>query len=133
MQDLTRGAAGILGKKGVHIAIFRIPGPEDHARGFAHPGLVDIGDKDTTFILHSSGTTALPKPPAAGSLTSATSHVSCGAVFAIYTPSSPRTIPTPANFLSAWEADKCNFVFCALVFIEAWGRDPANLPATDVC
>ncbi|TFK90191.1 hypothetical protein K466DRAFT_597163 [Polyporus arcularius HHB13444] len=131
-----------------------MPGPEDHAQGFAHPGLVDIGDKDTTFILHSSGTTALPKPipitrrglvglsniPCYGEVdlagkarTRCSWPVSCGAVFAIYTPSSPRTIPTPANFLSAWEADKCNIVFCALVFIEAWGRDPANLPATDVC
>ncbi|RPD57315.1 acetyl-CoA synthetase-like protein [Lentinus tigrinus ALCF2SS1-7] len=163
MQGLIRGAADILAQKGIQIDTFSVPRPEDHAQGAAHPGLADISEGDTTIILHSSGTTALPKPiritrrglvnlsniPCYGEVDLAGKRIaahtnpmfhamglatliwplSSGAVFAIYKPTLPPTIPTPANFLSAWEADKCDIVFCVPVFIEAWGRDPSNLPA----
>lgn len=38
-------------------------------------------------------------------------------------------MPTPANFLASWRADRCDVVFCIPVFIEAWARDPNNLDA----
>ena len=62
MQGLARAAADILWKKDIRVQMFNMPRPEDHAQGNAHPGLVDINEQDTTIILHSSGTTALPKP-----------------------------------------------------------------------
>ncbi|KAH9851134.1 acetyl-CoA synthetase-like protein [Lenzites betulinus] len=55
--------------------------------------------------------------------------VSCGATFALYPPIDPPTIPTPANFLAAWQACECDIVFCMPAFIEAVARDPANVAA----
>ncbi|KAJ7634824.1 acetyl-CoA synthetase-like protein [Roridomyces roridus] len=49
-----------------------------------------------------------------------------GAIFAIYKPK--PIIPTPANFLDSWTADKCDIVYCVPAFVEAWAQDTDNVP-----
>ncbi|OJT07922.1 hypothetical protein TRAPUB_1201 [Trametes pubescens] len=52
-----------------------------------------------------------------------------GMTCALYPPVHPLIVPTPANFLAAWQACNCDIVVCMPVFIEALARDIANLPA----
>ncbi|EIW54137.1 acetyl-CoA synthetase-like protein [Trametes versicolor FP-101664 SS1] len=56
-------------------------------------------------------------------------QLASGLICALYPPVSPLIVPTPANFLVAWRACKCDIVVCMPVFIEALVRNPANLPA----
>ncbi|KAI0325861.1 acetyl-CoA synthetase-like protein [Cubamyces sp. BRFM 1775] len=83
-------------------------------------GEVDLAGKriaaHTNPICHAMGLASLMWP-----LTS-------GATFSFYAPVLPQPVPSPANFLAAWTACKCDIVFCIPIFIEAWARDPANLP-----
>ncbi|KAJ8474390.1 hypothetical protein ONZ51_g7252 [Trametes cubensis] len=69
-------------------------------------------------------------PPFHGlGLRAITAPVSTGAIMAFYPPTSPPTIPTPANFLQAWTACKCDVIICIPPLIEALVKNPANLPA----
>ncbi|KAH9889260.1 acetyl-CoA synthetase-like protein [Cubamyces lactineus] len=163
MQKLARAAAEILAEKGLKVDIVSMITPEDMskpANGTGEAAMKDIGDSDVSAVLHSSGTTAFPKPipitrrglvnlanipcfgevdlagkriaghtnPMFHAMGLATLILTSGAAFALYPPTLSPTVPTPANFLDAWTACKCNIVFCVPVFIEAWARDPANLP-----
>ncbi|OSC97571.1 acetyl-CoA synthetase-like protein [Trametes coccinea BRFM310] len=166
MQTLAREAIEILAKKGISVETIPMITPEDHESATSALPAADvpvhIDDDDVTIILHSSGTTAFPKPipitklglinltkiPCYGEVDLAGKRVAAhtnpsfhsmglatmiwpptsGAIFSIYPPVAPPIVPTPANFLDAWVACKCNIVFCVPVFIEAWARDPANLP-----
>ncbi|KAL7277648.1 hypothetical protein ACG7TL_008575 [Trametes sanguinea] len=136
MQTLAREAIEILAKKGISVETIPMITPEDHESAISALPAADvpvhIEDDDVTIILHSSGqifmaerslssmpyivvrTTAFPKPIPITKL---------GLINLTKIP-----FPTPANFLDAWVACKCNIVFCVPVFIEAWARDPANLP-----
>ncbi|KAI8993761.1 acetyl-CoA synthetase-like protein [Trametes punicea] len=82
-------------------------------------GEVDLAGKriaaHTNPSFHAMGLATMIWPPTSG------------ATFALYAPTLPPTVPTPANFLEAWVACKCNIVFCVPVFIEAWARDQANM------
>ncbi|KAI0629572.1 acetyl-CoA synthetase-like protein [Trametes polyzona] len=166
MQNLAKGAAEILSKKDYSVDLLPMITPSDWVSVPADAEttrVVDIADTDVTVILHSSGTTAYPKPipitrkglinlsnvtcygevDLAGKRIAAHTNpichamglatmiwpVSSGSTFALYPPELPPRIPTPANFLEAWRACKCDIVFCIPVFIEAWARDPANLSA----
>ncbi|KAJ6595668.1 acetyl-CoA synthetase-like protein [Mycena vulgaris] len=164
IADLAKETAALLSKDGVELELLPMVGSPDLT------GKEDTADAkrirqtrndDVVLILHSSGTTAFPKPikitkkglinlsniPCYGELDLANKRVaahtnpnfhamglgtyiwplSSGAIFALYTPGKAM-IPTPANFLASWVADKCDIVFCVPVFIEAWAQDPANIP-----
>ncbi|KAJ6625067.1 acetyl-CoA synthetase-like protein [Mycena sp. CBHHK59/15] len=164
-NELVRDAAALLSKEGIELELLRMVKFDELTResdveDVDSEGVPKIGNDDVVVILHSSGTTAFPKPikitkkgvinlsniPCYGELDLAGKRVaahtnpsfhamgvatfiwppSCGATFAVYNPK--PTIPTPANFLKSWVADKCDIVFCVPVFIEAWAQDPANLP-----
>ncbi|KAI9059888.1 acetyl-CoA synthetase-like protein [Trametes sanguinea] len=166
MQTLAHNALAILDKKGISVQTSPMVVPEDYASSTSVPSAeqvpVAIEDDDVTIILHSSGTTAFPKPipitkrglinlsqiPCYGEVDLAGKRIAAhtnptfhsmglasmiwpptsGAIFSVYPPVSPPVVPTPANFLEAWLACKCDIVFCVPVFVEAWARDPANLP-----
>ncbi|KAI0325855.1 acetyl-CoA synthetase-like protein [Cubamyces sp. BRFM 1775] len=55
--------------------------------------------------------------------------ISTGAIVAVYPPIWPPTVPTPANFLQAWTACKCDIILCIPPFLEALAKNPANLLA----
>ncbi|KAI0819209.1 acetyl-CoA synthetase-like protein [Trametes gibbosa] len=84
-------------------------------------GEVDLAGKrvaaHTNPIFHAMGLATMIWP------------VSSGSTFALYAPQPSPKMPTPANFLADWIACKCDIVFCIPAFIEAWARDPANLPS----
>ncbi|KAJ7171157.1 acetyl-CoA synthetase-like protein [Mycena filopes] len=159
--SLVKDAVALLSKQGVHVEIFPMAQYEEllSATDVEAADLPPIHADDTVLILHSSGTTAFPKPikitkkglinlsniPCYGELdlsgkriaahTNPTFHAmglatyiwppSSGAIFALY----PKPmIPTPANFMASWIADKCDIVFCVPVFIEAWAQDRDNIP-----
>ncbi|TBU40122.1 hypothetical protein BD309DRAFT_1082947 [Dichomitus squalens] len=162
MQTLIKEASAVLTKKGITIEPLLMPKPGDYADASGMRTVKEIGDNDVTMILHSSGTTAFPKPipitrrglinlsniPCYGEVdlagkriaahTNPTFHamglatfiwpLSSGSTFALYKPIVPPAPPTPANFLASWVADRCDIVFCVPVLIEAWARDPANIP-----
>ncbi|KAI0669497.1 acetyl-CoA synthetase-like protein [Trametes maxima] len=165
MQALASASVKLLNEKGIHVDVLPMIKPEDWLSvpaGSTPATVVDIKDDDVTVILHSSGTTAFPKPipitrrglinlsniPCFGEVDLAGRRVAVhtnpmfhamglatvmwpltsGATFALYPPVLPPPVPTPANFLSAWLASKCNIIFTIPVFIEAWAHDPANLP-----
>ncbi|KAJ7078089.1 acetyl-CoA synthetase-like protein [Mycena epipterygia] len=83
-------------------------------------GELDLANKrvaaHTNPIFHAMGSATMIWP------------LSSGAIFALYNPNQKGIIPTPANFLASWVADKCDIVFCVPVFIEAWAQDPTNIP-----
>ncbi|KZT21918.1 acetyl-CoA synthetase-like protein [Neolentinus lepideus HHB14362 ss-1] len=62
MQAIMRGAFDILHDKGLIVEPLPMIKPTDYAKSSGPGKVVDIGDNDVTVILHSSGTTALPKP-----------------------------------------------------------------------
>ncbi|KAI0800375.1 acetyl-CoA synthetase-like protein [Fomes fomentarius] len=165
VQDLLRDARDILKDKGFQVTSSPMVMPDEYSRATGNEKnheVVDIADNDITLILHSSGTTAFPKPiritrrglvnlsniPCFGEVDLAGKRIAVhtnpafhamglgtliwpltsGATFALYKPANPPVVPTPANFLARWVADKCNIVFCVPAFIEAWARDPINLP-----
>ncbi|KAH9889266.1 acetyl-CoA synthetase-like protein [Cubamyces lactineus] len=69
-------------------------------------------------------------PPFHGlGLRAITAPVSTGAIMAFYPPTSPPTVPTPANFLQAWTACQCDIIICIPPLIEALAKNPANIPA----
>ena len=45
-------------------------------------------------------------------------QLTTGVTFAIYNPLLAPVMPTPANFMASWVADRCNIVFCVPVFVE---------------
>ncbi|KAI0369579.1 acetyl-CoA synthetase-like protein [Pilatotrama ljubarskyi] len=55
--------------------------------------------------------------------------VCTGVVVAQFRPSSPPVIPTPETVLRAMVATECAMVVCVPSIIEAWAREPANVPA----
>ncbi|OJT05247.1 hypothetical protein TRAPUB_3954 [Trametes pubescens] len=165
MQGSAKAAAKLLEEKGLHVDLLPMIKPEEWVSlpaGVEPFSLADIADTDVTVILHSSGTTAFPKPipitrrglinlsniPCFGEVDLAGKRIaahtnpichamglatmmwplSSGSTFALYPPEYPPRIPTPADFLAAWVACKSDIVFCIPAFIEAWARDPANLP-----
>ncbi|KAI0325854.1 acetyl-CoA synthetase-like protein [Cubamyces sp. BRFM 1775] len=87
----------------------------------ARLGEVDLLGKrfgmHTNPPFHGLGLRAITAPP------------STGAIMAFYPPTSPPTIPTPANFLQAWTACQCDIIICIPPLIEALAKNPANLPA----
>ncbi|KAI0629576.1 acetyl-CoA synthetase-like protein [Trametes polyzona] len=66
---------------------------------------------------------------ATGSLITMIFPLSCGAVFAVYPPVRPLTVPTPASYLAGWQACQCDAIFCVPVFIEALARSAAGVAA----
>ncbi|KAI0753486.1 acetyl-CoA synthetase-like protein [Daedaleopsis nitida] len=64
MQSVAKGAIDILAKKGITVDMFAMPQPHNYAQASEERQRlpVDVGEDDVTIILHSSGTTALPKP-----------------------------------------------------------------------
>ncbi|CDO69440.1 hypothetical protein BN946_scf184791.g35 [Trametes cinnabarina] len=156
MQTLARDAIDLLGKKGLEVQVVPMVTEKDYSSPVpALPAVqvpVDTEDNDVAIILHSSGTTAMPKPipitrrglnnlaniPCFGEVdlagkriavhTNPTSHamglatwiLTSGATMALYPPISPPAVPTPANFLEAWVACRCDIVFCVPVFIEVY-------------
>ncbi|TBU58486.1 acetyl-CoA synthetase-like protein [Dichomitus squalens] len=150
MQTLIKEASAVLTKKGITIEPLLMPKPGDYADASGMRTVKEIGDNDVTIILHSSGTTAFPKPipitrrglinlsniPCYGEVDLAGKRIAAhtnptfrtGSTFALYKPIVPPAPPNPANFLASWVADRCDIVFCVPVFIEAWARDPANIP-----
>ncbi|KAI0718411.1 acetyl-CoA synthetase-like protein [Cerioporus squamosus] len=58
-----------------------------------------------------------------------TCAVGTGVVINVFRPSSPPIVPTPDTLLNAAIASKSEFLVCVPTFIEAWARDPANIPA----
>ncbi|KAJ7485527.1 acetyl-CoA synthetase-like protein [Mycena latifolia] len=164
VSDLAKEAVALLSKDGLKLDLLPMVQCENSTQvlnAAAGKRTQQIEDNDVMLILHSSGTTAFPKPipitkkglinlsniPCYGELdlvnkrvaahTNPTFHAmglgtyiwppSSGAIFALYNPRKP-TIPTPANFLASWVADKCDIVFCVPVFIEAWAQDTNNIP-----
>ncbi|XP_006456444.1 hypothetical protein AGABI2DRAFT_211390 [Agaricus bisporus var. bisporus H97] len=104
-----------------------------------------------TIILHSSGSTAQPKPisirnrnflqwgchPYYGDIDVVGVRMSAHSLpiyreycykFAVFKPANPPTIPTPDVFLHEVAATKCQIVFCVPIFVEAWARSPENFP-----
>ncbi|KAJ7732697.1 acetyl-CoA synthetase-like protein [Mycena metata] len=81
-------------------------------------GEVDLASKriaaHTNPAFHAMGSGTYIWPPTSG------------AIFAVYNPFKP-IVPTPANFMASWMADKCDIVFCVPVFLEAWAQDSANV------
>ncbi|RPD70255.1 acetyl-CoA synthetase-like protein [Lentinus tigrinus ALCF2SS1-7] len=55
--------------------------------------------------------------------------VGTGIVLNVFRPSSPPIVSTPDTLLDAAIVSKSDFLFCVPAFIEAWARDPENLPA----
>ncbi|KAI0685536.1 acetyl-CoA synthetase-like protein [Cerioporus squamosus] len=55
--------------------------------------------------------------------------VGTGVVINVFRPTSPPIVPTPETLLNAAVASKSEFMVCVPAFIEAWARDPANIPA----
>ncbi|KAJ7842962.1 hypothetical protein B0H14DRAFT_2779739 [Mycena olivaceomarginata] len=98
-------------------------------------------------IMHSSGSTAFPKPiywsnhrtievaltpwfggprphePSMGILQTYWS-ASCGLVLSTFEPKTIPTIPTPRSVIEAGMATSTDVMFCVPSFIEAWSREP---------
>ncbi|KAJ7171136.1 acetyl-CoA synthetase-like protein [Mycena filopes] len=159
-HTLVNDARALLSKDGLSLDILPMPQYKDlmNMSDVKAMELPQIHNDDTMLILHSSGTTAFPKPiwttkkalinlsnipcygeldltnkrvavhtnPAFHAMGSGTYLVRFGAIFAVYNPLKP-VIPTPANFLASWVADKCDIVFCVPIFLEAWAPDPKNV------
>ncbi|OSC97580.1 acetyl-CoA synthetase-like protein [Trametes coccinea BRFM310] len=166
MQALSNSADKILRERNWQVWMRYMVTPKEYEKEHVPTEAnrkVDIGDDDVTMILHSSGTTAFPKPipvtrrrminiskiPSFGEVDLAGKRIAahtnpiyhgmglatviwpltCGATFVLYPPVSPPIIPTPSNFIASWIAGKCDIVFSVPVFIEAWARNPAHIPA----
>ncbi|KAJ6464064.1 hypothetical protein C8R45DRAFT_1025143 [Mycena sanguinolenta] len=107
------------------------------------------GPDETACIMHSSGSTAFPKPifwsnhrileaslipffgerDLTGQILSLHSMpmyhgAACGLALSAFEPKSPPTIPTPENLFTAAKATGSDIIFCVPSFIEAWSRKP---------
>ncbi|KAL7277654.1 hypothetical protein ACG7TL_008581 [Trametes sanguinea] len=145
MQALANSADKILRERNWQVWMRNMVTPKEYEKEHVPTEAnrkVDIGDDDVTMILHSSGTTAFPKPipvtrrrminiskiPSFGEVDLAGKRIAAH-TNPIYLAVSPPIIPTPSNFIASWIAGKCDIVFSVPVFIEAWARNPAHIPA----
>ncbi|ETW76160.1 tridomain enzyme adenylation-thiolation-dehydrogenase [Heterobasidion irregulare TC 32-1] len=55
--------------------------------------------------------------------------VATGMVLGVYKPSSPPAIPTPESYLEEALAINSSIIYCVPSFVEAWFREPSNIPA----
>ncbi|KAI0758786.1 acetyl-CoA synthetase-like protein [Fomes fomentarius] len=51
-----------------------------------------------------------------------------GVVWSMFKPSTPPVLPTPEVFLDSVVATRTEIVYCVPSFIEAWARNPDNMP-----
>ncbi|TFY70598.1 hypothetical protein EVG20_g2397, partial [Dentipellis fragilis] len=121
-----------------------------------------FGAEEVALILHSSGSTAFPKPiriraktfvqwgyylsfgevdfcdlrlslqtapvfHALGMMPVAFT-ATAGVILTCYKPSVLPVVPTPENFLTSLVATRSDVAYCVPAFIEAWARDPENIP-----
>ncbi|OCH89652.1 acetyl-CoA synthetase-like protein [Obba rivulosa] len=165
MQRLSHQAQETLRAEGHHLELVPMPQFGDLYNESNEGQDVQMGKlsiDNTILILHSSGSTAFPKPitlkghnflqwgTAAyygeldicglviGSQSPPMFHamgaanlmwpVCVGVVVAFFKPCSPPVIPTPEVLLDSVIATNCGLVYCVPSFVEAWARDPANLP-----
>ncbi|KAI0629575.1 acetyl-CoA synthetase-like protein [Trametes polyzona] len=92
-----------------------------NAANVACYGEIDLAGKriaaHTNPLFHATGICTLTYP------------LSCGLVFCVFPPVRPPVVPTPANYLSAWQACKCDIMFCVPVFIEGLARNSDGVEA----
>ncbi|RPD77318.1 acetyl-CoA synthetase-like protein [Lentinus tigrinus ALCF2SS1-7] len=165
MQRLARETNALLAEEGKEFELLPMPTFEDLYGPGGDDAFVPMGDVSPNkpcIILHSSGSTALPKPikfldknfrkwgtffyfgqvdlcgVRMGGQTNPMFHgmgslmitwtVYTGVVWMMFKPSTPPILPTPELLLDSLVATHSEMVYCVPALIEAWARDPANMP-----
>ncbi|KAI0687627.1 acetyl-CoA synthetase-like protein, partial [Cerioporus squamosus] len=135
MQRLARDTNALLAEEAKEFELLLMPDFEDLYGPGGDDELVPMGEvspNKTCIILHSSGSTALPKPIKFldrnlrkwGTFFSAYT----GVVWTMFKPSTPPVLPTPELLLDSLVATRSEMVYCVPALIEAWARDPGNMP-----
>ncbi|KAA1476420.1 acetyl-CoA synthetase-like protein [Dentipellis sp. KUC8613] len=166
MRRLSEEAAEMLGKDGIEFDVLPMvqfgelfPSDDQEALNLDAP-VREFGAEEVALILHSSGSTAFPKPikirartfvqwgyylsfgevdfcdlrlslqtaPVFPRTILNVDQAATGVVLTCYKPSVPPVVPTPENFLASIVATRSDIAYGVPAFIEAWARDPENIP-----